>query len=142
MAVSSALTCLGPPIPVRCGGRQEPPSAVGQSRAFFVTVFDGRDDETLCLRIEEEFDPADMAAIPRAGAGLLIGVVVVNDCAARRAAPRHWHREVTKVWAEVARSDYCQNLQALRLFRRDEAIPEDEVVDRPRQRALWVSSSP
>ena len=54
-----------------------------------------REYESLRFRIEQQVRAADMTAIPFAQPRLRFRLVVMNDCPAIRAAPRHRHRRET-----------------------------------------------
>ena len=68
---------------------------MGEPGVLFVVAIERRDYEPLRFRIEQQVGAADMTAIPFARARLRFRLVVVNDCPAIRAAPRHRHRRET-----------------------------------------------
>ena len=66
-----------------------------QAGILFVVAVERREHEPLRFRIEQQVGAADVTAIPFAQTRLCFRFVVVNDCPAIWAAPRHRHRRET-----------------------------------------------
>jgi len=76
-------------------GSEQRSRALWQAGILFVVAIERREHESLRVRIEQQVGAADMTAIPFAQPRLRFRLVVVNDCPAIRAAPRHRHRRET-----------------------------------------------